>query len=456
MEVKEKQDIRLIKKLRVKNFKSFKDVEVELGKFNVVIGANASGKSNFVQIFKFLRDIVKEGLENAISYQGGIEYLRNISLQDKENLYIEFVSPIKGKKAFKLPDERIIGVKPAETTYSCGISSKGKKYAIACEAIYSKCRFVLLQEEEKEKGGKKRKTLVEKEEIGEGVIKLIRDAAGKITSGIETKELRINDEILFLPSLLNSLSVNRIPQEHLIIEHPFSFPLEINEILPVGRRVFVYPTGLERVFAWGLVDISIYDFDPKLPKRAIPIAGKSELEEDGSNLALVLKKILADKKNREQFLYLMRNLLPFINKMDVEKFADKSLLVKLQEAYYKEYLPATLISDGTINLTALILALYFEEKPLIIIEEPERNIHPHLISKVVEMMKEASENKQIIVTTHNPEVVRYAGLENLLLIYRNKEGFSHISRPADKIEVKTFLEQEIGIEELYVENLLTF
>jgi predicted ATPase len=169
-----------------------------------------------------------------------------------------------------------------------------------------------------------------------------------------------------------------------------------------------------------------------------------------------LKKILADKKNREQFLYLMRNLLPFINKMDVEKFADKSLLVKLQEAYYKEYLPATLISDGTINLTALILALYFEEKPLIIIEEPERNIHPHLISKVVEMMKEASENKQIIVTTHNPEVVRYAGLENLLLIYRDKEGFSHISRPADKIEVKTFLEQEIGIEELYVENLLTF
>jgi len=454
MEAKEKQDIRLIKKLRVKNFKSFKDVEVELGNFNVVIGANASGKSNFVQIFKFLRDIVKEGLENAISYQGGIEYLRNISLGDKENIHIEFVFPVKWKRAIELPGERIIGVKPAETTYSCNINSKGKRYLISGEIISSKCLFVVLHEEERKKDGKKRKTLVEKQAIGAGIIQLTRDAAGKITSGIEPRELQINGEILHLPSLLNPLSVDRIPQEHLIIEHPFSFPLEINEILPVGRRVFVYPTGLERVFAWGLDDISIYDFDPKLPKRAIPIAGKSELEEDGSNLALVLKKILADKKNREQFLYLMRNLLPFINKLDVEKFADKSLLVKLQEAYYKEYLPATLISDGTINLTALILALYFEEKPLIIIEEPERNIHPHLISKVVEMMKEASENKQIIVTTHNPEVVRYAGLENLLLIYRDKEGFSHISRPADKIEVKTFLEQEIGIEELYVQNLL--
>lgn len=46
-----------IKKIKIANFKSFKDVEVELGRFNVLIGANASGKSNFVQVFKFLRDI---------------------------------------------------------------------------------------------------------------------------------------------------------------------------------------------------------------------------------------------------------------------------------------------------------------------------------------------------------------------------------------------------------------
>ncbi len=47
-----------IKRIRVRNFKSFKDLEVELGKFNLLIGANASGKSNFIRIFEFLRDIV--------------------------------------------------------------------------------------------------------------------------------------------------------------------------------------------------------------------------------------------------------------------------------------------------------------------------------------------------------------------------------------------------------------
>jgi Predicted ATPase len=151
----------------------------------------------------------------------------------------------------------------------------------------------------------------------------------------------------------------------------------------------------------------------------------------------------------------VKDLLPFVDNLSVEKFADKSLLFKLKESYNKkQYLPASLISDGTINITALIIALFFEKKPLTIIEEPERNIHPYLISKVVEMMKDASNNIQILVSTHNPEIVKIADLENLLLISRDKEGFSIISRPSEKENVKIFLKNEIGIEELYIQNLL--
>ena len=56
-----------INKIKISNFKSFKEIDIDLRQFNVLIGANASGKSNFVQIFKFLRDIEKHGLENAIA-----------------------------------------------------------------------------------------------------------------------------------------------------------------------------------------------------------------------------------------------------------------------------------------------------------------------------------------------------------------------------------------------------
>jgi len=89
-----------------------------------------------------------------------------------------------------------------------------------------------------------------------------------------------------------------------------------------------------------------------------------------------------------------------------------------------------------------------------VIEEPERNIHPYLISRLVEMLKDAARNKQIIITTHNPEMVKNANIDDILLISRDAEGFSRISRPASKQEIQDFLESEIGIEELFIQNLL--
>ena len=85
-----------IKRIEVKNFKSFKDLRVDLGRFNVLIGANASGKSNFVSIFRFLRDIVIWGLDNAVSLQGGVEYIRNINISSNEDLYIKVALSNKG------------------------------------------------------------------------------------------------------------------------------------------------------------------------------------------------------------------------------------------------------------------------------------------------------------------------------------------------------------------------
>ena len=60
-----------IKSIEVSNFKSFDRLKVEFGQFNCIVGPNASGKSNFVQILKFLHDIATDGLDNAISLQGG-------------------------------------------------------------------------------------------------------------------------------------------------------------------------------------------------------------------------------------------------------------------------------------------------------------------------------------------------------------------------------------------------
>lgn len=204
-----------------------------------------------------------------------------------------------------------------------------------------------------------------------------------------------------------------------------------------------------------LKNISIYDVDPKHAKKAMAITGKADLEEDGSNLAIVLQDILEDKDKKRKLINLMTNLLPFIIDVGVESFVDTSLIVKVKESYSKNTeLPASLMSDGSINVLVLIIALYFESGEITIFEEPERNIHPYLISKIIDMFEEISDKKQIIVTTHNPEFIKNAKLENILFISRNEEDYSHISRICDKEEIKIFLKNEIGIEELYVDNLL--
>ncbi len=414
----------MIKRIKATNFKSFENLDIELGKFNVLIGANASGKSNFVSIFKFLRDIVTSGLDNAISMQGGIEYLRNMNIGASKDLSIKISSTQKFGFGVEWSKTGIIGIETHETMYEFALRfyKRGSGFKIAKDKLTLNSKFLRLA---REKG-----KIKEKETIGDGEIAIFRsNGRVKITLNIP-ENIPLRKEDIF-PSFLRE---EKLPPNKLLLETPY----------------FLIPFPIRKIFD----DISIYDFDPKLPKKAYPITGKLELEENGENLSIILKNILQNKEKRRKLFNLVKELLPFVENLDVEKFADKSLLFKLQESYFGQYLPASLISDGTINITTLIIALYFEKKPLVIIEEPERNIHPYLISKVVDMMKDASQKKQIIVTTHNPEIVKHAGLENILLVSRDENGFSIVSRPADKEEIKTFLKNEIGIEELYIQNLL--
>ncbi len=414
-----------IKRVKVKNFKSFKELDLNLGDLNVLIGANASGKSNFVQIFSFLRDIKNHGLKNAISMQGGVEYLRNINLGSSENLSFEITSLIDNNTSTDIFIVNSCCVRVFEICYKFSLKFKEKKekYDIVEDRVILKCKLLFMEEN---------KNRIKKE-LGEG--RLINSV---VNGEIKTDFKGVSGVKTFLKDNFPAFFQKRnSPKNNLLLQN-FS-----STYLPYFSE--------ERVFT----EFSIYDFDPKLPKKAVPITGKADLEEDGSNLSIAIRNITEDKKKKRKLFNLIKDTLPFVNNFGVDNFTDKSLLFKVQETYFtKEYLPASLISDGTINLVVLILALYFEGKPLTIIEEPERNIHPHLISRVVEMMREASQNKKIVVTTHNPEIVKNVGLENLLFVSRDKDGFSTISRPQDKDEVKTFLENEIGIEELFVQDLL--
>jgi hypothetical protein len=203
-----------------------------------------------------------------------------------------------------------------------------------------------------------------------------------------------------------------------------------------------------------LADVGIYDFDPKLSKRAVPLRGRRELDEDAGNLALVLRGILKTQTSAQRFARLIAGVLPFVSEMSVKEHVDRSVLLRCREVYDDQfYVPGPLLSDGTVNIAALVVALYFERKPLTIIEEPERNLHPALVRQLVEMMRDASERNQLLVTTHNPELVKYTDLSDLLLVTRGESGFSSIRRPEDSSLVRSFLKEDLGLDDLYVMNL---
>jgi len=409
-----------IKRIKVANFKSFKDLDIELGNFSVVIGANASGKSNFVQIFKFVRDICNLGLDNAISLQGS-EYLSNIGVPFPQVLSLKVTL---GSERFGLRVAESVIAHVNETHYEFALRSEAQPpdFTIEKDSLTLKVSYT---DTAKARNGKLEAGNV----VGTGSISIRNEKGVPKFKLSRPKRLQTSTAKDLFPPFMRE----KLKPKTLLLQTPFFF-------FPPLRSVFS--------------DIAIYDFDPKLSKKAVPVAGKSELEEDGSNLSLVLKSIAENKEKKRKFSNLVKDLLPFVDDLATDKFADKSLLFKLRENYFKHvYFPASFVSDGTVNVGALIVALYFEEEGITIIEEPERNIHPSLISKVMDMMKDASKNKQIIVTTHSPEVVKHAGLDNLLLVSRNEEGFSTLSRPREKNEVKIFLKNEMGLDEIFTQNL---
>jgi predicted ATP-dependent endonuclease of OLD family len=90
----------------------------------------------------------------------------------------------------------------------------------------------------------------------------------------------------------------------------------------------------------------------------------------------------------------------------------------------------------------------------VLIEEPEKHIYPYLISEIVDIFKDVSEEKQVIITTHESEVIKHADSENLLFIYRDNDGFSKVCRPFETEEVKIFLQNDLRAEYLYIQDLL--
>ncbi len=82
----------IISRLIAKNWRNFQQIDVPLRERQFIVGPNASGKSNLLDIFRFLRDIAKAdggGLQKAVKDRGGVSKIRCLSARQDSQVAIE-------------------------------------------------------------------------------------------------------------------------------------------------------------------------------------------------------------------------------------------------------------------------------------------------------------------------------------------------------------------------------
>jgi predicted ATPase len=130
--------------IRLKNWRNFRDAEIPLVQHSYLIGPNASGKSNLLDVFRFLRDICKPaggGLQKAVEDRGGITKLRCLHARKDNEVSIEI--HFSDRTAGTIPSWR----------YELGFKSEGKgaqRLLVSKEVVWKGEKNVLTRPDDKD------------------------------------------------------------------------------------------------------------------------------------------------------------------------------------------------------------------------------------------------------------------------------------------------------------------
>ena len=206
-------------------------------------------------------------------------------------------------------------------------------------------------------------------------------------------------------------------------------------------ETFKYESALSG-FYQNIHSYNDWTFGRKSPLRFAQLAYLPDqwLNEDGSNLGIVLKKIKANEESHTRFSGFLKQLYEGVDDYEIDEYKDGTLRVYLREG--ERRIHAARLSDGTLRYLMLLAVLCDPEPPPVIcIEEPEMGLHPDLILSVAEALEFASERSQVIVTTHSDRLVDYFTYNpEVIQVCEKHDGQTSIER-LDPGELKPWLEK---------------
>ena len=153
-----------------------------------------------------------------------------------------------------------------------------------------------------------------------------------------------------------------------------------------------------------------------------------DLNPDASNLALIVQEIDHGGGMGRMNGYLKR-FLPRFERLSV-RVAGGGVALYLHEQGVTSPIPASRISDGTLRFIAFLAALLNPTPaPVLCIEEPELGLHPDAIALVADLLKAASAETQLIVTTQSEALVsHFDETPEDVLIVEHRGDRTHIER----------------------------
>ena len=332
---------RWLEQISLKGFLSFgpEAVVLELGPLNVLIGSNGSGKSNFIEALAVLRSVPRD-LPRMIRRGGGVQ---------------EFLwkgeSPAKQAQISFVRAPRMIGSNTPALHYYLSFGASENQFTVLDERMWEETGGVFL-------------------EYGDGD----DDDADVIYLGV--------------PDGANEVfRSNTDPTQSILSQRqdPEVYP-ELSFLAREMARIGIY-----RNWSCGPEAAIRHSCRVDAPNDA--------LAEGFDNLPARLLVLRKNVDFRQRTRELLADLLPGFKDVDI-RLEGGQLQLYLSDG--ERETPSQRLSDGTLRFLALLAILLDPSPPpLVVIEEPELGLHPDMFPMIVDLLLEASERMQLVVTTHS-------------------------------------------------------
>lgn len=193
-------------------------------------------------------------------------------------------------------------------------------------------------------------------------------------------------------------------------------------------------------------------------KQEHNISNNRVLMNDAGNLAAFLYRLkLNHEKNYKEIVSTIQLIAPYFSDfvLEPQEGNEEQIVLKWQQKECDDIFNSSQLSDGTLRficLAVLLLQPHELQPATIIVDEPELGLHPYAISIFAEMVKQLSDEKQIIISTQSVELLNEFDVEDVIVVDRSEDG-SEFKRLKEE-ELEEWIKEDYALGDLWKKNIL--